>query len=111
MDGAWARWEAVVGSPDSDPLEVIALAGTYHRYLAAIEERAVRVSRARGATWQEIADAAGTTRQSAWEKWKAVEQLTEGAPDRFGAELMNFRREASADALASLQERRQRRAK
>ena len=30
---------------------------------------AVRGLRLSGATWQEIADATGTTRQAAWEKW------------------------------------------
>lgn len=32
-------------------------------------DRAVRDARATGCTWQQIADAAGMTRQSAWRRW------------------------------------------
>jgi DNA-binding phage protein len=36
---------------------------------AAALDRAVAEARGLGATWQQIADAAGMTRQSAWRRW------------------------------------------
>ena len=83
----WSRWEEVVGSGTADPLELISLAGRLHRYLDAVEAAAVKAARAQGATWQEIADAAGTSRQSAWEKWRAMRRSAELSRDRFGSEL------------------------
>src|SRR4051812_12386386 len=102
----WSRWEEVVASEEPDPLEVIMLASRLHGYLSAVEARAVSAARAQGASWQDIAAAAGTTRQSAWEKWRAVERLAEGVPDRFSPELFAVRRAAAHDALVSVAQRK-----
>lgn len=109
MSPVWDRWEEAISAEAADPLEVIALAGMYHRYLAAVEEQAVRTARQRGASWQEIADAAGTSRQSAWEKWKAVQRLAEGDPDRFTREVLDVERRAQAETTAGLEDRVRRR--
>ena len=109
MSPVWERWEEAISSEAADPLEVITLAGMYHRYLAAVEERAVKTARQRGATWQDIADAAGTTRQSAWEKWKAVQRLAEAEPDRFTREVLDVERRAQVETTAWLRDRARRR--
>src|SRR4051812_5341694 len=92
----WSRWETVVGSGKADPLEVISLAQRLHRYLEAVEKSAVKAARSGGASWQDIAEAAGTTRQSAWEKWKGMQRLTESAPDRFGSEIIEIQQGVAA---------------
>lgn len=43
-------------------------AGTLRSAAAELEE-AVRLARAAGATWQQVADACGMTKQSAWQRW------------------------------------------
>ena len=106
MATVWDAWESAISSPDPDPLQVIGLAARYHRYLSAVENRAVATARASGASWQEIADAAGTTRQSAWEKWKSVQRLTEGAPDRFSRSVLDVERQTLADMMEWLKEHR-----
>jgi hypothetical protein len=39
------------------------------RYLALAIHRAVMGMRASGASWQDIGDAVGTSRQAAWQRW------------------------------------------
>src|SRR4051812_25678611 len=95
----WSHWETVVGSGQADPLEVISLAQRFHCYLEAVETSAVKAARAGGASWQDIAEAAGTTRQSAWEKWKGMLRLTESAPDRFGSEIIGLQQGVAAKEL------------
>lgn len=40
-------------------------------------DQAARDARRLGATWQQIADAAGMTRQSAWRRWRTPDEVTE----------------------------------
>lgn len=102
VSGMWDEWDGLISSDSPDPLQVIAMAARYHRYLSAIEERAVEAARAGGATWQDIAEAAGTTRQSAWEKWKAVRRLTEADQDRFAPDVLSAQQQALAELAESL---------
>lgn len=53
---------------DSDPEEFAELA-RLERVLRQVLDDAVRGMRQSGATWQEIGDAAGTSRQAAHERW------------------------------------------
>ena len=76
-DGRWERWERTIRDPKVDPLEVLTVSGMYQRYFDAVQREAVRVARAEGRSWADIADAAGITKQSAWEKWKDVSQTGE----------------------------------
>lgn len=64
------NWLRLVESDDADPLEVLRTVGTYQRYLAAIEERAVVTARRMGRSWEEVAEAIGVKRQSAWAKYQ-----------------------------------------
>lgn len=63
------KWLRLIEDSQADPIDVLKTVGTYQRYLAAIEERAVRAARAAGRTWEEIAGAIGVSRQTAWEKF------------------------------------------
>jgi hypothetical protein len=45
----------------------------YQRYFEAAQREAVRLARRAGHSWQEIAEAAGIARQSAWQKWRATD--------------------------------------
>ena len=67
---AWESWDRVIRDPESTPLEVLREVGTYQRYLAAVEEAAVKAARAGGATWEEIGQALDITRQSAWQRFR-----------------------------------------
>ncbi|SHK06381.1 PASTA domain-containing protein [Pseudonocardia thermophila] len=91
---AWKRlgtWmgDAVVqpGSRDRepDPLEALADVGEVRRLLDEVELRAVRSARLRGRSWAEIATRLGVTRQSAWEKWRDLDE-SPSAPDAPAAE-------------------------
>lgn len=63
------EWLRLIGSADDDPLEVLRVVGTYQRYLAAIEDRAVATAKGLGRSWEEIAKALGVKRQSAWARF------------------------------------------
>ncbi len=69
---AWDQWDDVIRRPDPDPLEVLRAAGMYQRYLFEVQDKAVKAARAQGHTWEEIAQAVGTTRQAAWQRYGSV---------------------------------------
>jgi transposase-like protein len=58
---------------EPDPLEALGHVGTVRRTLDEVELRAVRSARLRGKSWAEIATRLGVTRQSAWEKWRELD--------------------------------------
>jgi len=72
--GQWEAWERVVGRDDADAMEVLRAASMYERYFQEVQNKAVQVVRAEGRSWQEIADAVGTTKQSAWQKWRPEDE-------------------------------------
>lgn len=63
-------------APGSDPLDVLRTVGTYGRYLAEVERRAVRAARAAGRSWEDIGDALGVTRQAAWGRFGRTADLS-----------------------------------
>jgi transposase-like protein len=64
------------GSRDREPapLDALGHVGTVRRTLDEVELRAVRCARQRGKSWAEIATRLGVTRQSAWEKWRDLDE-------------------------------------
>jgi hypothetical protein len=56
------------------------MAAMYQRYFEEVQRHAARVARAQGRSWQEIADAVGTTKQTAWKKWRPPRETV---PERF----------------------------
>jgi hypothetical protein len=55
-------------SYESFPLEALESVIHLRRALDTIETRAVEIARERGATWDDIAEAAGVTRQAMYQK-------------------------------------------
>jgi hypothetical protein len=81
--GQWEAWEQVAGRDDVDAMEVLRTASMYERYFQEVQKKAVQVVRAEGGSWQEIADAVGTTKQSAWQKWRSDDEMVELSAKQF----------------------------
>ena len=87
---AWARldgWHqddpsATPGHPDNGSAAVDALADIGHirHLLDQAELVAVRTARRHGKSWAEIATKLGVTRQSAWERWRDLEDTATPPP-------------------------------
>ena len=77
----WLRDDASPGHADSGDAAVDALddIGVVRRLLDQAELVAVRTARRHGKSWAEIATRLGVSRQSAWERWRDVdEEQSEG---------------------------------
>jgi len=73
---AWerlTRWRRNPSSGRDEALDALADIGVVRRLLDQVELAAVRTARARGSSWAEIATRLGVTRQSAWERWRDVD--------------------------------------
>ena len=76
---AWERlfaWHQRHGDRPGDgdaALTALSDVGTVRRLLEQAELEAVRASRRAGRAWAEIATGLGVTRQSAWEKWRDLD--------------------------------------
>jgi hypothetical protein len=84
----WDRWQRVIQGDEFDAMEVLAIAAMYERYFQEIQSRAVNVLRSEGRTWQEIADAVGVTKQTAWQKWRTPAEKSK----EFAERLIDFSR-------------------
>ncbi len=94
MDGrrAWSRlkgWyqdapSAVPGRPDDgeSALDALADVGQVRRLLDQAELVAVRTARRHGKSWAEIATRLGVARQSAWERWRDLDETDGGSAQR-----------------------------
>jgi hypothetical protein len=86
---AWARlsdWDDASGTRrDGDPLEALCDIGMLRRLLDEAELSAVRVARRQKRSWAEIATMLGVTRQSAWERWRDLDESVEEASDDVAA--------------------------
>jgi hypothetical protein len=74
-DDLWSRWRRLIRQSSPDPLEVATMASTFERYFDAVKTEAVKAARAEGHSWEEIASTLGTSRQSAWERYRCAERL------------------------------------
>ncbi len=87
---AWMRlrgWyqddaSAVPGHPDDGggALKALADVGLIRHLLGQAELVAVRTARRHGKSWAEIATMLGVTRQSAWERWRDLDEGSEQPP-------------------------------
>lgn len=80
---AWRRLAAwyqdiAAHSPGDRALAALADLGLVRRLVEQAEFEAVRAARAEGKSWSEIAVRLGVTRQSAWERWRDIDDV--GAP-------------------------------
>jgi PASTA domain-containing protein len=78
----WYREGSSLPSLDGDAaLLALTDIGLVRRLLDQIEFEAVRVARRQGKSWAEIAVRLGVTRQSAWERWRDVDDAAGLEPD------------------------------
>lgn len=75
----WRQWQRLIAGAEPDPLEVARVASAFERYFDAAKTQAVKAARASGSSWEDVARAVGTSRQSAWERYRAVTQFNETA--------------------------------
>src|SRR5262247_4257864 len=77
---AWNRLCRHADGPDDGDRALIALSdiGTVRRALEHAELQAVRIARGHRKSWSEIAVQLGVTRQSAWERWRDVDEPSSG---------------------------------
>ncbi len=80
---AWGRlsgWgDESAARHDRDPLEALCDIGFLRRLLDEAELSAVRVARRQKRSWAEIATMLGVTRQSAWERWRDLDEIPDDA--------------------------------
>ena len=57
-------------SKSDDPLGVLRIVAKYRSLLDEVSHKAVATARGMGISWEEIAEALGTSRQSAWERFR-----------------------------------------
>jgi transposase-like protein len=76
---AWRRLGAHGGRPGGDGLAALSDIGVVRRMLDQAELAAVRTARRHGKSWAEIATELGVTRQSAWERWRDLDDSPGGA--------------------------------
>jgi PASTA domain len=79
---AWRRLAARSGRPSEDGLETLSDIGAVRRMLDQAELAAVRTARRHGRSWAEIATELGVTRQSAWERWRDLDDSPRGAESK-----------------------------
>ncbi len=82
-EDAWERlrrWRAARSGDGEAALEALADVGELRRALDQTELTAVRAARREGRSWTEIATQLGITRQSAWEKWRDLDDAA--GPER-----------------------------
>jgi hypothetical protein len=85
MSGPWEdgrrAWERLDGWDQAPPadgdgaLAALTDIGTLRRLLDQAELVAVRTARRQGRSWTEIATKLGITRQSAWERWRDLDEV------------------------------------
>jgi hypothetical protein len=96
---AWRRLAIrPVGPADGDdPLAALSDIGTVRRLLDQAELAAVRSARRHGKSWAEIATHLGVARQSAWERWRDLDDSPAGDKSEGDAAVSNVVARAAAD--------------
>jgi hypothetical protein len=103
------------GNAPGDPLAGLADIGIIRRQLDQAELASVRAAREHGRSWAEIATNLGITRQSAWERWRELDESIEAdartaaARRELGSSLSAATRSESIDATGREPSRRVRR--
>jgi transposase-like protein len=87
-------------------LATLADVGVVRRMLDQAELAAVRTARLHGKSWAEIATHLGVTRQSAWERWRDLDESPGGEPQRTESTVLND----AAEHLLDMGARERRRA-
>jgi PASTA domain len=77
---AWKRlrrWHERSTADGDAALDALSDIGALRRLLEQAELAAVRAARGRAKSWAEIATRLGVTRQSAWERWRDLDDMSE----------------------------------
>ena len=74
---AWRRLTRRASHDVGSGLETLTDLSVVRRQLEHVELMAVRAARAQGRSWAEIATHLGVTRQSAWERWRDLDDETD----------------------------------
>jgi transposase-like protein len=88
---------------DADGLALLSDVGVVRRMLDQAELAAVRAARLHGKSWAEIATHLGVTRQSAWERWRDLDDAPPGGKSQRSTET-------AAQRLLEMRAQEQRRA-
>jgi PASTA domain len=106
---AWRRLATRPAGPDGgdDALAALSDIGAVRRLLDQAELAAVRSARRHGKSWAEIATHLGVARQSAWERWRDLDDSPAGDKPE-GDAISNVTARAAAD-LTEMRAREQRR--
>lgn len=101
-EDAWRAWERLTRWLSAEPsgdgaVDALDDIGVVRRLLDQAELNAVRTARQHGKSWAEIATRLGVSRQSAWEKWRDVD-------DEAAGEKVSQRFERSATVLGPLED-------
>src|SRR5436305_12307383 len=88
---AWRRLAASSkrANEGDDGLATLADIGVVRRMLDQAELAAVRTARLHSKSWAEIATHLGVTRQSAWERWRDLDESPGGEPQRTESTAVN----------------------
>jgi PASTA domain len=105
---AWRRLAADSGHPPDgdDGLGLLSDIGVVRRMLDQAELAAVRAARLHGKSWAEIATYLGVTRQSAWERWRDLDDSPGDGESERSAESTGFADAASHLVKIRAQEQR-----
>jgi transposase-like protein len=113
---AWKRlrgWHERSSADGGAALEALSDIGVVRRLLDQAELAAVRAARGNAKTWAEIATRLGVTRQSAWERWRDLDDEQTGTPsppqdvlgeltDAAAREITRSRRETTRVAVPNV---------
>jgi hypothetical protein len=76
-------WDQVVAAPETRPLDVLRTSAQYQRFFAAVEREAIKAAKTEGATWEQIGEALGITRQAVWQRYREVIRSARADPKNF----------------------------
>ena len=74
FDASWNRWSELLHDAEADPVEILKASSRFQEYFSAIDQEAIRAALAAGATWSEIGDAVGRSRQAVWQRFEACRE-------------------------------------
>ena len=100
---AWKRlrrWHERGTAEGDAALDALSDVGALRRLLDEAELAAVRAARGRAKSWAEIATRLGVTRQSAWERWRDLDDVRPAA-DEAAADLWAATEEAATELVAA----------
>ena len=105
---AWKRlrgWHERSSGEGDAALDALADIGVMRRLLDQAELAAVRAARGQAKTWAEIATRLGVTRQSAWERWRDLDDEPAATSAGRPADRLSAEEQAMELAAAALGER------